>query len=65
MDDLISLIRKQKSLTNIGRPPTMLLKWITDVLETEDAKYATDPIHFEEALAFSVPCYCRRLGHIG
>jgi len=51
-------------LTDIERYPTTLSKWITNVLEVEDEKYATDPIHFEEALAFFVLCSCR-LSQIG
>jgi len=42
----------------------MLSKRTTDVLEVEDEKSATDPIHFEETLTFSVLCSCR-LSQIG
>ena len=42
----------------------MLSKRTMDVLEVEDEKSATDPIHFEETLTFSVLCSCR-LSQIG
>ena len=42
----------------------MLSKRTTDVLEVENEKSATDPIHFEATLTFSVLCPCR-LGQTG
>ncbi len=57
-------VRKQKSLTDVRGSYTMLSKRRMGFLEVENEKSATDPIHFEETLAFSVLCSCR-LSQIG